>query len=179
MHLRFSTCIGTPVLEEGFEHTVGLLSGILIHPDTGKIEGFLVHVLGAGDLFMSSLDVSRWGTRIYIRSTDVLSPAEDRIRLQPLLDDPRSILGQKIRTESGTSLGRCQDIQFNTDVMHVEWLFPRKWFHFGVALPISDVVEVTPAAIIVKDPVVKAEAESQELEEVPTALPEIETPRLG
>ena len=182
MHLRFSTCIGTPVHVEGIEHAVGYLSGILIEPDTGKIEGFFVRSLGLirhPDLFLSTLDITRWGTRIIIRDTDVLSPPEDRIRLQPLLDDPRTILGQQIRTESGTLLGRCADVQFNTEAMHVEWLFPKKFFRYGIALSISQVLEVKSTVILVKDSIKKEASPQPSTELLKPTLPEVETPRLG
>ncbi len=178
MHVRFSTCIGTPVLEEGGDITLGLLSGILIHPDTGKIEGFLVHTrsfLGKGDLFCSSADIIRWGTRVYLRDASVLAPPEDRIRLQSLLSDPRTVLGQKIRTEAGARLGRCTDVQFNTDVMHIEWLFPRKFFRWGIALPVSDIVEVTSSAIVVSDPLKKDRIKKEEKQSVPSVASEMET----
>lgn len=135
-----------------------MVTGVLILPDTGKIEGLFVQtngLLGAQTLFCSSLDITRWGTRVYINSDTALAPAEDRIRLQPLLEDSRTVLGQKIKTEAETYLGRCSDVQFNTDTMHIEWLFPKKWFRWGVALPISDVLEVTPQSIIVRDPMRK------------------------
>ena len=182
MHIRFSTCIGIPVLEEGHDHALGVIAGILIDPDTGKIEGFLVHVQGffGGEMFCSSLDILRWGTRVYVRSADVLAPPEDRIRLQSLLQDPRTLLGQKIATESGTALGRCADVQFNTDSLHVEWLFPKRFFRYGVALPITDVLEVTEKAIVVRDPIKKEVVEEEVPEATPASnLPEIETPRLG
>lgn len=175
MHIRFSHLIGFPVTEEGSDHDLGSISGILIVPDTGKIEGFFVHThgfLGAESLYVSALDIIRWGTRVYIRSQDCLAPAEDRIRLQDLLRDPRTILRQKIQTESGTLVGKCADVQFNTESMHIEWLFPKRWFRIGMALPVSDILEVRPEAVIVSDPI-KKESISQEEASSP-ALPESE-----
>ena len=177
MHVRFSSCIGTPVLEEGGETTLGLLSGILIHPDTGKVEGFLVHMqgfMGRGDLFCSSDDIVRWGTRVYLRDADMLAPPEDRIRLQTLLRDPRTVIGQSICTESGIKLGRCSDIQFDTESMHIEWLFPRKFFRWGIALPVADILEITPKAILIRDPLAKARIQQDEQKSAST-LPEMET----
>jgi sporulation protein YlmC with PRC-barrel domain len=97
------------------------------------------------------MDISRWGTRLYVRNADVIAPADDRIRLQALLEDNRTVLGQKIVTESGVRVGRCKDVQINTDSMHIEWIFPKKCLRWGVALPVSEVIEVTVAAIIIKD----------------------------
>ncbi len=155
MHVRFSHCVGAPVVEDGTEEFLGSLSGILIHPDTGAIEGFFVKVskfFGGEELFLSGLDIVRWGTRIAVSSSDVLSPVEDRIRLQTLLSDPRPILGQRIRTESGENLGRCRDVQFDTEAMRIEWLFPKRFVYSGVALPVSEIVEVREDGIIVRDP---------------------------
>ena len=151
MHVRFRSCIGMPVLPDGGDMVLATLSGVLIHPDTGKIEGFFAHDRGSKGLFFSSKDIVRFGTRIYIRDEDALAPSDDHIRLATLLDDPRTFLGQKIRTESGGIVGRCIDVQFNTESMHVEWLFPRKWFRWGRPLPIASVLEIRPDAIIVRE----------------------------
>lgn len=163
-------------MEEGGDHVLGAVSGILIEPDTGKIEGFFVHVegvLGGETLFCSTMDIVRWGTRIYMNSQDSLALAEDRIRLQTLLQDPRTVLGQRIKTESGTRLGKCKDVQFNTDSMHIEWIFPRRWFRWGIALPVSDILEIKPEAIIVKDPLKGEAIEPQEEQlTVQPAMPE-------
>ncbi|MDA0376636.1 MAG: PRC-barrel domain-containing protein [bacterium] len=177
MHIRFNTCRGTPVLEEGGDSVLGVISSILIDPDTGKIEGFMVHAqgfMGTEDLFCSSADILRWGTRVYVRDASVLAPPEDRIRLQSLLQDPRTVLGQKIRTESGVRLGRCKDIQFNTDVMHIEWLFPKKLFRWAVALPVADIIEVTPSAIIIGDLVKKERIKNKAQKDILSMLPEME-----
>ncbi len=165
MHVRFRSCVGITVVEERGDQMLGTISGVLIDPDKGKIEGFLVQVggaLGRKDLFIASVDVLRWGTRVHVRDVDCISPAEDRIRLQPLLNDPRTMLSQRIRTESGATIGTCNDLQFNTDTMKIEWLFPRRFFRWGIALPISEVVEVLPDAIVVRNPVA---IETEEVED--------------
>lgn len=166
MHVRFSVCRGMLVVEEGTELQLGTLQGILIHPDTGKIEGCFVRVAGvlrSELLFVSSLDVLRFGARVYVRSSEVLSPIEDRIRLQPLLEEGRTILGQRIRTEGGRTLGRCRDVQFDTKRFVIEWLFPQRFWRWLGPLPASDIVEVRREAVIVRDPVVKV----REREEAP------------
>ena len=154
MHIRFSTCIGTNIVCDSLHEAVGQILEILINPDSGKVEGFFVvapHVPFSAMPFVSALDIVRWGTAVHIRDADMISPAGDRIRLQPLLDDRRRILGQRIRTESGKYLGRCKDVQFNTDSMRCEWLFPRKWMRWSAPIPFSNIVEVRGDAIIVRD----------------------------
>ncbi len=154
MQLRWTLSVGLPVTDEEATDALGKLSGIVLQPDTGKIEGFFVQ--GGGlwpgqQLFLSSLDILRWGTHVSVRSADVLGPSEDRIRVQSLLAQARPILGQPIMTENGRVLGRCADVQFDTEHFDVQWLFPRRWLRWGVALPVSQIIEVRKDAVIVRN----------------------------
>ncbi len=179
MHVRLRSIIGMPVLEDGGDHALGAISGILIHPDTGKIEGFYVAMrgmFGSSELFFGSEDIVSFGTRVYLRNEQVLAPPDDRVRIAPLLADPRTFLGQRIRTVSGAYVGKCTDVQINTDAFQVEWLFPRRWLKWGVALPVTDIMEVTPQAIIVRDPLKAVPVPKQkEASSKASSLPEIET----
>ncbi len=156
MQVRLTTALGLSVREEETGDELGTLTGILIHPDTGRIEGFYVAVPGflhADQLFLSVPDIRFWGLYVRILDRDRLTEPEERIRLQPLLEDPRTVLGQPIRTEGGRPLGRCADVQFETQFFQVEWLFPRRWWRWRTPLPINEVLEVRPDAIIVREPV--------------------------
>ncbi len=155
MHVRFSSCLGTHVLEDGSEEELGLITGILIHPDTGKVEGFFVRskkFWRAEEDFLASADIAHWGLAVRVRDADVLSPIEDRIRLMSVAEDGRAILGQKMLTESGTSLGICRDVQFETKTFMVEWFFPKRYFRWRPAIPFSAIVEVRVDGIVVRDP---------------------------
>ncbi|MBI3619445.1 hypothetical protein HY213_05440 [Candidatus Peregrinibacteria bacterium] len=172
MHVRFETSLGMTIATEETGEALAILSGILINPDTAKIEGFFASIhggfLGRETLFLSSLDIVRWGSRVWIRRADALSPPEERVRLQPLLEDRRPVLGQRMRTESGRVIGTCRDVQFDTLHFLIEWLFPKRSFRWGIAIPISEVVEVRPDAIIIRDPpAVSEEAKEEQAEKPP------------
>ena len=153
MRIRFSTCIGTNIVCDSLNEVIGQIAGILIHPDTGKIEGFYVagSYVHGGSPFLASLDIVRWGKEVHVQESDAVYPVEERIRLQPILSDPRRVLWQRIFTENGRRIGTCSDVQFNTDSMRCEWLFPRKWWKWSAPLPLSDIVEIRPDAILVRD----------------------------
>lgn len=143
-----------PVVPENGDVTLGQITGIFIHPDTGCIEGFFVRaggMFGGGELFLSAMDIRHWGTRVRVLSEDVLSPFEERVRLQDIAGEERPVLGQNIRTKSGTRLGRCRDVQFETKTFRLEWLFPRGWFRWGIPVPASAIIEVRREAVIVRD----------------------------
>ena len=154
MQTRISTCIGAIVVEESSESVLGMLADVLIHPDTGRIEGFYIQVsggFGSSLLFCRAIDVVRFGTRIYVRSAEVLCDPHEIVRLQPLLEDRRSVLGQPIRTESGQKVGCCKDIQFDTDSMKMGWIFPKRFFRWRRGIAVSDIVEIRSNGIIVRD----------------------------
>lgn len=159
MRVRFSTCIGLSVAEEGTDEELGVIAGILVHPDTGKVEGFFVRerrLLQGGALFLASPDISHWGLVVRVRDADALSPLEDRIRLASIVEDGRTVLGQRMVTEAGAALGTCADVQFETKTFMTEWFFPRAWWRWRPAVPFSAIVEVRNDAIIVRDPAVPA-----------------------
>lgn len=180
MHVRFSSCRGLPILEDGTQDFCGWVNGIVLHPETGNVEGFTVRGGGGagGEAFLLRDDIVRWGKCVWIRSVHAIGPLEDIVRLRSVLSDPRRILGQRIRTESGKKLGVCRDIQFSTATWGLEWIFPRKWWVFwGIPIARKDIVEVTTNAIIVRDPLLPQKERSMALQETVRLEELVEVPR--
>ncbi|MDA1208640.1 MAG: PRC-barrel domain-containing protein [bacterium] len=154
MQVRFSTCLGMEVVEEPTQEVLGTLSGILIHPDSGGIEGIFVSVSGFSShqqLFCVAHDILSIGTVVSINSASTLCDPMEIFRLEPILTGCRPILGQTITTESGQRLGTCRDVQFETESMQLQWLFPKKWWRWIHAVPAHSIVEVTIDTITVRD----------------------------
>lgn len=176
MQLRLSSAVDTPVVAEDDGQIAGQVAGILIHPDTAKIEGFFVRAPGAGRaLFLSAADILRWTDRVTVAREEVLSPVEDRVRLRELLEDPRPLLGQRIRTKSGRSLGRCRDVQFDLTHFALTWIFPRRFLRWGVPLPATQILEVRRDAIVVRDqgPATEGSEEPSENLEATSIIPPV------
>lgn len=156
MHVRLSSVLGTPVVDDQTQQFLGLLHDPVIQADSGKIEGFFVHTAlpeFPPIVFLQTSDIIAWGTNVHILSKDRLSPPEELVRLQSSLHDPRTFLGQRIRIEgSGRILGTCADVQFDTRHCLVEWIFPRRFFVYRQPVLATDISEVTPDAIWVRDP---------------------------
>ena len=167
-----------PIRAEDTEEVIGTVRGILLHPDRGTVEGFFVRVPGlfaSSSLFLSAFDIAHFGRYILVRDHDRVAPAADFIRVQPLLADPRTILGQRIRTESGIFLGHCRDIQIETGSMRYTWLFVKKWFRWRDPIAVAEIVEVRSEAVIVRDPpaLVKERAAGAEQAPLVPLLPEM------
>ena len=175
MRARYTRSLGLPVLDEETGEIVGTLSGMVLHPDTGAVEGFFVRTPGVfwhEELFLPSADILHWGLRVTVRHRDVLSPIDDLVRLRTILDGHRPILGQRMVTESGRTLGRCCDVQFSTNDFRLEWLFPRRFLRTGIPVPASQILEVTPEAIILRDTLLPSK-EAQEAVPLLPQMPEV------
>lgn len=172
MHLRFSSILGYEVGDEETGEVLGKVRGILVHPDTGKVEGFFVRTRGmfSVPLFLASMDIRRWGSRIHVRHHDVLVPIGEHIRLQSLLEEKRPVLGQLIRTERGKTLGHCRDLEFDTEQSILLRLYLRRFFREAPPIPASDILEVRRDAIIVRDPKRPQPAKEPTAAEVATAV---------
>lgn len=156
MHVRFSTVIGLPVIDDSAEEEIASLSGILLNPDIGKVEGFFVHINGffhSQELFLPVMDIVHWGNRVRVREAASLSPLEEFVRLNTLYTEGRSVIGQRIVTEAEVPLGMCRDVQFDTVTFYLEWIFPRRWWRWATPLPSSSIVLVRPDAVVVRDAV--------------------------
>lgn len=175
MHLLRSTAIGTEIIDTIDHHIHGIVSDILIDADRGKVAALLIRCFDTPDHYaLQTQDIESWGNRIHIRDAEVLGEIADFVRLKSLLEDPRAFIGQAIRTKSGQKLGRCIDVQFRSDTFDLEWIFPVKFFFMrGLALPVTEILEVTPDAIIVKDQKPKTEVAPEEVE---LEEPKIEVP---
>lgn len=184
MHIRASQAVGTQIVDDSVQATIGMVGDPLIDPDTGRILGFFVFSLMMGDahIFLQTSDIVSWGTRVHVLSAERLGPPEDFIRLKQSLAETRTFLGQSIYTkESKKFLGRLGDVQFNTRTFIVEWLFPRKFFFYRQPILGSDVLEVTEEAILVRDPIRPAE-KKLETEQGRTLLTEtlpLQTPEVS
>ncbi len=145
------------VADDDEDEQIGVVDGILLHPDTGAVEGFFVHTGGmflpTDTLFLSVSDILQWGMVLRVRDAERLAKPEEVIRVAERLHDPRRILGQKILLgEERRVIGRCRDVQFSTGLFSLEWLFPKKFFFAGKPIPVSAIVEVTEEGILVREP---------------------------
>ncbi len=182
MHLLRSQAIGTEVIDNIDHHIQGKVADLLIDADRAKVIALLVHRFGAFEfLALQTQDIETWGNRIHIRDAEVIGELSDFVRLESLLQDPRTFIGQRIRTERGQNIGRCIDVQLRTDTFDLEWIFPSKFYFWkGIALPVSEIIEVKPEAIIIKNQGPRKEevAIAEPLME-PKVEPVISTPAAG
>jgi len=165
---------------DSIDHQIhGKAADIIIDPDRGKIVALLIKRTGISQYHgLMVEDIESWGNRIHIRNSDVVGEISDFLRLKPYLEDSRTFVAQPIRTQGGRTIGRCNDVQFRTDTFDLEWIFPRRFFRNGLPLPVSEILKVTPEAIIIKDQGPKKEEVPAE-EPVTNPVEPLPTPAAG
>lgn len=166
-----------PVVDDRSDEAIATVSGVFVHPDLGTLEGLFVQGQN-GEEFLSVHDIIHWGRAVVVRDGDVLAPLDERVRLSALWNERRTVLGQRIVTESGKIVGRCADIQFETDTFRVEWIFPRRWFQWKRPIPAGTIVEVRPEAVCVRDAELPV-ATTSVAEAAAANLTALETPAQG
>ncbi len=142
--------MGMAIVEDGSGDLLATVRGIFLHPDRGTVEGFFVQT-SHGEKFIAVSDITHWGRTIVVRDAESLSHLEERVRLSALREEGRPVIGQKIMTEDGQTVGTCADVQFETETFRLEWIFPRRWFRWKTPLPVACIIDVRPEAVIVRN----------------------------
>ncbi len=163
-------CLGMNVVDDRGDELRAIVTGIFLHPDLGKVEGLFVRGF-SGEEFLSVQDIAHWGGTIVVRDGDVIAPLEERVRLSALRDEGRTILGQKVVTREGQTIGTCVDVQFETETFRLEWIFPRRFLRWKRPIPAGAIVEVRTDAVCVRDEELPLEQPTEEA----TGLSPLET----
>jgi sporulation protein YlmC with PRC-barrel domain len=93
---------------------LGKISGVFLDPEKGNILAFGMYQKAAK--YISPQDVISWkGNYLILGQEYEIHDAEDLIRLTELLKSQKhGILGKKVQTESGTTLGIATNFHINS-----------------------------------------------------------------
>jgi len=154
---QLSKIIGTHVLSHAHGEVLAIVEDVIIHPDTGKVEGFWVKplTLPFRHAVLPWEGVVAWKRHLYIRDEQAMAEPDEIIRISEILARKTYYMGNRVRTESGKSLGKVFDLDFDESKMLLRYLFVRKSFLlFSMAAQFvhyDSIVQVLPDRIIVRD----------------------------
>jgi sporulation protein YlmC with PRC-barrel domain len=138
---------------------------MIINPNNLKIEGW--HVadrFNKKNLIMVSSEVRDIAPQgIVVNDHEVLSPAEDLVRLKPILEIGFELIGKTVTTESGKRVGKVSDFAIETEALIVKKIYVArsllKDFSGGnVSIDRTQIVEITDKRIIVEEPTEESKA---------------------
>ncbi len=154
----FSEIIGTPVLGQSDGQPLALISDIIIHPDTGKIEAFWVKPLTIpiANAVIKSDAILEWKKSVYIKDDREIAEDSDIIRISEILARNTVFIGNQAQNESGESLGYVHDLDFDTEKLYLNNIYIQQSFLFFFKYNqrtffFDNILKVLPEYILVKD----------------------------
>lgn len=164
MERYYSQIIGLMILTSNGE-TVSLIREIVIDPNTGKVEGFLVGL--KGDKVLLSNDILSFTSSVQIHDEDEIINSHEVIKIKKILEQNTPILKNKVEAENGLYLGKVVDFTINTKMFVLTKIVVAKLL-FGI-FPYSekiivhnDILEIKKDKIIVKNPIGTIKVQAKE-----------------
>lgn len=139
----------------------------IINPNNLYIEGWHVQDSRSGEMLIllsrDIRDVLPQG--LVVNDHEVLSHAEDLVRLQEILELDFELLKLKVSSMSGRKYGKVSDFAFETKNLFVQKIYVsqpivRNLAGGTLSIDRSQIIEITNRRIIIEDPTVKAEAKA-------------------
>lgn len=164
--LRLSaSTTNVPVLSLRTGTPIATATRMIINPNNLKVEGW--HVADRFDKHELVLvaaevrDIAPQG--IIINDHEALSPAEELVRLKPIMEIGFELIGKTVTTESGKRMGKVSDFAVETSALIIKKIYVArsllKDFSGGnLSIDRTQIVEITDKRIIVEEPVEKGEA---------------------
>jgi len=173
---QYSKIIGTHVLSHAEGDRLATVEDLIIHPDTGKVEGFWVKpmTLPLSHAVLPWEGVVAWKRNLYVKNDQSFAEPEEVIRIADILLKKTYFVGNKVKTESGMPLGKVFDLDFDDRKMFLRYLFVRKslsLFRPTIRfIPYDSIIQVLPEVIVVKDEEEKMAKETNLVEDRQPAL---------
>ncbi|MBN2096431.1 hypothetical protein JW752_03470 [Candidatus Peregrinibacteria bacterium] len=153
----YSQIIGNPVLREGDGEPAALLQDIIIHPDTGKIEGFWVKslILPVNNAVIPSESILEWKKNVYIKDEREIAEPGDIIKITEILSRDTLFMGNQVKNEAGLYLGHVFDLDFDTEKLYLRNMYTQKSFFIFKydqrLFNYDTIIQVTPDYIVVQE----------------------------
>lgn len=164
--LKLSEAIlNRPVLSLRTGGPIGTATKAIFNPNNLQIEGWYVtDKFDNSQLILVANEVREIIEQgIVVNDHEVLSPAEDLVRLKPILELNFEIIGKTVTTESGKKLGKVSDYAIESSGLMVKKIYASQSLVknlTGGTLSIdrTQIIEITNRRIVVEDTTEKVPA---------------------
>ena len=137
---------------------VGLADKPIINPDNLKIEGWIVStVFNDGMHILPISEIREVVPRgIAVNDQHAITPYQDLIRMQKLININYQLIGKSVVTESKKRLGRVQDYSADLDSFYIQRIYVSPSMFKALTrdqfvISRDQILEITDKKIIVKD----------------------------
>lgn len=164
---EYQKIIGTHIIHQTEGAVLAVVSDIIIHPDTGKVEAFWVKSVSVpiANAIVRVDDILEWKKNIYVRDERAIVDPADIIKISDTLSRNTFFIGNRVKNKAGEYLGRVYDLSFDDKNFSIKQIFTQKTFLLFAfesrIFSYKSIIEVLPEYITVKD----IEAKKEKAEE--------------
>jgi len=158
MLLLNSMLQNVPIMSLRNGHLIGDTTGFVLNPANLKIEAFKCNINNSKTpLYLLNQDIRDMSdNKIFVNDYEVLSEADELIRLKELIDLNFIVEGKMVITKSKQKLGRVKEFSVENTSLFLQKLYISQPIYkniYGGQLIIdrNQIVEVTNTKIIIKD----------------------------
>lgn len=154
MMIEAKKLIGLPVAAIDSESKIGETKEIVVDPETGKLLGFLVKTgnVFSHTLALSTSDIKEWDPNgLVTESLENLVEPMEIIRIKDVLDKNQLILNMHAQTESGKSLGVCENFLIDTETESIIKFYLKDILGKSRIFPADALVKIDKALIFKDD----------------------------
>ncbi len=149
--------IGMKVVKESDGHLLAMVSGLIIHPDTGKVEALRLKALDPRfrNAILLTGDILHFKTKVYVKDENDIAELEDIIRIMDIETRGTYFIGNTVKNEAGETIGGVVDVDFDPKSYYIKQIHSEKSFLFFRYNPrmfsYESILQVEPDFILVKD----------------------------
>jgi len=177
MYALASKLIPLPVLSLQTGATVATVKGLVLDPATLEVVAFSCVVAGhAGpEIALMLRDVRELALDcVIVDSEDELTELDDIVRLKALRNENFTLIRKPVVSDMGRRLGNVEDYTINIQTNKVQKLYVkqsiiRSFFGSSLIIDRTQIVDVSPKQIVVREATLKAGAFSRDV--VPDIYP--------
>ncbi|HET6622331.1 MAG TPA: hypothetical protein VFG56_00150 [Candidatus Saccharimonadales bacterium] len=185
MLLPIERFLGAPLLSLQLEAKIASLAEPIIDPRQLKLVAFYVDSPKSvdEDLVIFSSDIREVNQQLgmLIDNDDVITPLDDLVRLNEIIEFNFSLPGVKVVDERGRKYGKVTSYNLDPNSFFVEQLVvePSIWNNLNNANNLvhrNQIVSVTNKRIVIKAPTVKAKRETRQTTDFVNPFKELKQP---
>lgn len=164
--LKLSNALtNVPVMSLRTGGAVGTATSMIINPNNLKVEGW--HVLdrfNRESLILLSSEVRDFAEQgIIVNDHEVLSSAEELVRLKPILEVNFQLIGKQVVSQNGQKYGKVSDYAVETSGLMVKKIYAsqsiiKSLSGGSTSIDRTQIVEITDSQIIIEDALARDKA---------------------
>lgn len=162
MYVLANKLVGLPVLSLQTGEVVGSLRQAIVDAASLELVAYQCNAGRPGNIVLLTRDVRQMAPDcVIVDSEDELVEAEDIVRVTALLKAGFNPVGKIVVTDLGRWLGTVEDYTINLETNCVQKLYVkqpmlRAWFSGSLIVDRTQIIDVTPRQVVVRDAANKA-----------------------